>query len=682
MKEEKVVTLTQYVFLLGVLRDVEPYLSTDRFLDLMADVETFASRDSLVGPNPFAHRGNLHCVSSLEFRADYLVRKILSKVEPMVSNASADAAGVNEFLSVNEKASRWSPKWIVGASRDDVYDNYRRIVCDEMKFSLHKILVMDDKTALTLRNMRKHVGTGPGASTGSDCSSFFTKTSFGPLAATGCAVRDIYLGLISGTLWGDAEEQRSKLWGEIQIINFNKLFPVPKNTVISRIAATECGCNMVVQKTIGEVLSDALRLHLGIDINNQQLVNRVLSRVGSVTGEFVTIDLKGASDLVSINNTSFIMPDQVMDLLKVSRSPYILVPSTDVKKAFKRKLNMVGTMGNGFTFPLQTLLFTTLVLACYKTLNIKAIKPVIAFNKDGEPYVLDVGNYSVFGDDIIVVSKAFGLVRCMLASLGLLVNEKKTFDTGGFRESCGGDFYYGSSVKPVYIKGFEQLHDHYGNVNKVIEWSALNNMPLPRVTRLLYEQIPQSKRLFVPRLESEHGGIRFPEAYLPPSYYRLRNSKYANPDKLWFYNILTIKKSVQRCSRVISLPPIDILPDESQSEEMLWGLWNCGEGLSKAIVTKDAYFSFYCGNPSGYLLSALQGSVLGHELSQRGNPSTQPCVYVDKSITTFSWEYGGSFIRKGDSRVVINTLDNRLSQLGLADQRGWKHLFDIYEFKT
>ena len=39
-----------------------------------------------------------------------------------------------------------------------------------------------------------------------------------------------------------------------------------------------------------------------------------------------------------------------------------------------------------------------------------------------------------------------------LEAFGLLVNKKKSFSKGNFRESCGGDYFMGTDVTPVYMR--------------------------------------------------------------------------------------------------------------------------------------------------------------------------------------------------------------------------------------
>ena len=85
-------------------------------------------------------------------------------------------------------------------------------------------------------------------------------------------------------------------------------------------------------------------------------------------------------------------------------------------------------MGNGFTFELETALFW-------------AISKAVA------------GHASVYGDDIVVPSASVGFLREVLYYVGFEFNEKKShYGLSKFRESCGGHFFDGHDVTPLYVR--------------------------------------------------------------------------------------------------------------------------------------------------------------------------------------------------------------------------------------
>jgi hypothetical protein len=107
------------------------------------------------------------------------------------------------------------------------------------------------------------------------------------------------------------------------------LSTVPKNADTNRTIATEPLMNMALQLAAGMYMEGALR-GIGIDISNQQDVNNILAKAGSVDGTLCTIDLKHASDLITPMLIKAIWPEEWYSLLMAIRSPLIkLDPKLD-----------------------------------------------------------------------------------------------------------------------------------------------------------------------------------------------------------------------------------------------------------------------------------------------------------------------------------------------------------------
>jgi hypothetical protein len=101
------------------------------------------------------------------------------------------------------------------------------------------------------------------------------------------------------------------------------------------------------------------------------------------------------------------------------------------------KLEQFSSMGNGYTFELETIIFMAL---CHEALLGVGIPPIPGYN------------LYVFGDDIIVPTDGVRAVTAVLEFCGFKLNEKKSFSKGSFRESCGGDYFNGFAVRPYHIK--------------------------------------------------------------------------------------------------------------------------------------------------------------------------------------------------------------------------------------
>jgi hypothetical protein len=79
----------------------------------------------------------------------------------------------------------------------------------------------------------------------------------------------------------------------------------------------------------------------------------------------------------------------------------------------------------------------------------------------------------VYGDDLVVPADEAPSVIEDLELFGLKVNSAKSFWTGKFRESCGGDYYDGRDVTPVYCR--RPLPCHRTDVKGLVSAVAFAN---------------------------------------------------------------------------------------------------------------------------------------------------------------------------------------------------------------
>jgi hypothetical protein len=122
-------------------------------------------------------------------------------------------------------------------------------------------------------------------------------------------------------------------------------------------------------------------------------------------------------------------------------------------------------MGSALCFPFEAMVFLTIVLlGIEKAQNTKLTRKDIMSLR---------GKVRVYGDDIIVPTDYTRFVCDMLEAYGLRVNYDKSFWTGKFRESCGGDFYAGVDTTPV--RATQPLPITHGNATGVVAWAAFRN---------------------------------------------------------------------------------------------------------------------------------------------------------------------------------------------------------------
>lgn len=433
-------------------------------------------------------------------------------------------AAVKLFLSCNDACATYSY-----AHRDDPDDTF----AEDLKGLLWRCIdrTPQDVGFLTLPELMLDSGTGPGASVGCDDEDFYTKLYDSPLTRTSDLLYQLYrcaVALHPGLYL--AELHRSASQGDSIVVG-SSLSTVRKTSLIDRTICTEPTLNMFFQKQVGARLTSILHKRFGIDLSKQPDRNRRLAQIGSINGEFATIDLKSASDSISIELCRFLLPPDLFRWLMETRSPYTRLPDGS-----EVKLEMISSMGNGFTFPLQTLIFSSLVMVCYRTLGIKAQNP------DG-----DDPNWAVFGDDIIVRSDAYGVVVDALERLGFTVNKEKSFSTGNFRESCGGDFFHGNNVRGVYLQSLNDTRDVYSAINRLVRWSARTGIFLFRTVGLLHSLLTYDEYLYIPPICGDAEGIKTTFDIARPALDRNRSARYrylASVPETWRVPSLAYDESV------------------------------------------------------------------------------------------------------------------------------------------
>jgi hypothetical protein len=252
----------------------------------------------------------------------------------------------------------------------------------------------------------------------------------------------------------------------------NVLFTVPKTTEIDRCACKEPDLNMYIQKGLGNEIRRCLK-RVGIDLRDQSR-NRDLAREGSLHGHLATIDLSSASDSISYGLVQALLPPIWFSLLADSRSPVTVIDGE------VHKNEMFSSMGNGFTFELESLLFYAIARA---TAYFRGVSGVI----------------SVYGDDIIVPTDlAEDLVHC-LSFLGFETNVSKSFWSGDFRESCGGHYVSGYDITPFYVRQpIVRLVDLIHVCNSIRKWAQAGAYPIldPEVEELWFKFANQVPRRF------------------------------------------------------------------------------------------------------------------------------------------------------------------------------------------
>lgn len=363
----------------------------------------------------------------------------------------------------------------------------------------------------------------------------FGQCNHGPGAAVGVLMRDASLAskclTLTGTPAAHAAFVEYRLWNttldtylrsflpnkggyDAMVVCGNKLSFVPKKFNSLRTMQIEPVVNEFLQLGTGSVIADRLFRHAGIDLTTQNVANAGLARWASKHGLLATIDWSDASGRIWVNLIRRLVPPAWFEWLMAVRSPVTTYAGKEIP------LQMMGTMGNGFTFPLQTLVFYCLLRALARTHNLSEF-------------------VSVFGDDCIVDEALMPYVKEFAEQVGFKLNADKSFEFGAFRESCGMDAYRGVGCRPFMVERpndtspsgvkawvytcFNGIQARYGHVNLAwtldwVKWAhdafELGNfMVVPmRFPTTSGVQVATPERLFesTPAIYvDKHGGVSF-----------------------------------------------------------------------------------------------------------------------------------------------------------------------------
>lgn len=535
----------------SLLEDLSVHLPSSVISDLSRGVAVDAWPD--ITPKQYA------CLSL--GKAFY--KKFIDETEP-----EADERALSKFLEVNDLCGAW---------RYEPEFSWEEEALGTVKRHLERFFHPRTRCIIPNLNYLFEVGrNGPGASVGSIGQDDYTKMYSSSLSTTSQGLYRAYRTSITAHKdLLDAEEIRYEELGEPLLVEGNRLTFVPKQRDISRVICIEPTLNMYAQLGLASLLEERLKRYFGIDLATQPDKNRELARLGSLNERtFCTIDLSSASDSMSLKMLRFILPEDVMSYLEILRSPSSMLPNGK-----QVQLNMVSTMGNGFTFPLQTALFAAVVSASYDMHSLERV----CGERDG------VGNFGVFGDDLIVDYRVYNTVCRLLILLGFRINAEKSFHEGPFRESCGADYFRGQLVRGVYVKTLRTSQSRAIVLNRLHDWSSVTNVYLPKLTRMLFGSIPKR---FVPPWENHDAGIQVP---------------------FWLVGRMRRSKDLQ---------------------SILYRKW---EPRARRIDLRDISELARNGriyNPSGLYLSFLRGHVRNEQITLR----QRELLYVTKTRVAPCWD--------------------------------------------
>jgi hypothetical protein len=359
--------------------------------------------------------------SASDYFADRVVVDLVRKDQSLETTVDRRKAAINNFWAAERSCYRANERlapYLEGVSHPS---------CDEAIARFLRVCRKNVRRLIGYSIPEDPVGRhGPGSTFGDrgQCATVPDKMQSQPTVNTGGTV---WLQQWSLTAWGRtcAAAKREEI-----VVRGNRYLTVPKDARKDRGIAVEPSINVFYQLALGQVMRRRLKQQ-GLNLDSAQDVHKQVACEASKEGHLSTIDLSNASDTVCSNLVKLLLPVEWFEALSSLRSSHTLLDDHWVK------LEKFSSMGNGYTFELETTIFLAICMAVMETNGV----------------VPDIGtNVLVFGDDIIVPCGISSEVLAALKFLGFTPNVEKTFLSGPFRESCGGDYFLGADVRPHYIK--------------------------------------------------------------------------------------------------------------------------------------------------------------------------------------------------------------------------------------
>jgi len=283
-----------------------------------------------------------------------------------------------------------------------------------------------------------------------------------------------------------------------------KVVLVPKDSRGPRLISCEPLEYQWIQQGISQKLTDRLEAHpltKGHVNFTDQTVNRELALQGSRDNSWATLDMKEASDRVSVALVKECFAGTgLLEALLATRTPRTLLPNGRLVQ-----MNKFAPMGSALCFPVESFVFYALAIASleiYGKLSPKKAREAVY----------------VYGDDIIVRKGLESFLFEVFPRFGLMFNLGKCCYTDThFRESCGMDAYKGVDVTPVKLRSVWSSSSPTALASFVSYHNELSYRGYPKVAAMIkgfieahYPKLPVTSQYaptssrWLERLDIEH----------------------------------------------------------------------------------------------------------------------------------------------------------------------------------
>lgn len=264
--------------------------------------------------------------------------------------------------------------------------------------------------------------------------------------------------------YSDEEYAKSdSLWYPGTLEVRGKLTAVPKTYKAPRLITVEPTSHQFLQQGLLQWLRHHMPQPLRYCIDFQsQIPSRDAARKSSIDGLSATVDLSSASDRLSLWTVErAIRSTSVLKALYATRTS-VVEDNTGTGGFDFFTMKKFAGQGSAVTFPVQSIVYATCCIAAVLSAN------------SWVPNERNIRRASklvrVFGDDIVVPTRALLHLDIIFKLLELKINVGKTHYQGGFRESCGGDYFRGYDVTPLYLRTLGQ-DEQAGTLTSLVDVS-------------------------------------------------------------------------------------------------------------------------------------------------------------------------------------------------------------------
>lgn len=343
--------------------------------------------------------------------------------------------------------------------------------------------------------------------------------------------------------------------------NRAKVLLVPKDSRGPRLISAEPFENQFVQQGIANYMVDKLEtnpISAGHVNFTDQSINRTLAKENSVSLEYSTLDLKDASDRISMVLVRRIFDGlDLLQALEACRSVYTLLPKPKNKVVpdsdYLVRLSKHAPMGSAVCFPVLATCVYLLILSGLLGLGLSLADAI--------------DSVYVYGDDVIVKTKYARFAIGVLERYALRVNTDKSFIGSRFLESCGMDAFDGQDITPVRLRNCDLCSN------------LLEEQPTVLVSLIETANLLSASGY---RLTSEHL-YKYSESWLGPLPYGHHKSPYIcrlAPTEMWDL-----------------LPEMNFLRDGirwfSRKNKMRYPLGSVMQAWALKPVTVNSHVTFY-----------------------------------------------------------------------------------------